>query len=87
MGIVLAPSVKLKNWNFDAELAESGYKWQNNPTYFINYVQGLTGAPFEFWIDLEVRDTYISVIWSLYEPNTLIVGCHARSQLSLYMDS
>jgi len=28
MGIVLAPSVKLKNWSFDAELAESGYKWQ-----------------------------------------------------------
>jgi hypothetical protein len=59
MGIVLAPSVKLKNWSFDAELAESGYKWQNNPTYFINYVQGLRGAPFQFWIDLEVRDTHI----------------------------
>jgi len=32
---------------------------KNNPTYFINYAQGLTGPPYEFWIDLEVRDTHI----------------------------
>jgi len=51
--------VKLKIWSFGAEFTESGYKWQNNPTYFINYAQGLKGAPFEFWIDLEVRDTHI----------------------------
>ena len=59
MAIVLVPSVKLKIWSFGAEFTESGYKWQNNPTYFINYAQGLKGAPFEFWIDLEVRDTHI----------------------------
>jgi hypothetical protein len=59
MAVVLAPSVKLTYWNFDAELVESGYKWQNKPTYFISYAQGLTGTPFEFWIDVEVRNTYM----------------------------
>lgn len=59
MGVVLAPSVALLNWSFDAEVAESGYKWQNNPTYFISYAQGLPGAPFEFWIDVQVRYTHI----------------------------
>jgi hypothetical protein len=54
MGVLLAPSVKLINWSFDAEVTESGYKWQNKPIYFINYAQGLTGTPFEFWVDLEV---------------------------------
>jgi hypothetical protein len=54
MEILLAPSVKLVNWSFDAEVTESGYEWQNKPIYLINYVEGLTGTPFEFWIDLEV---------------------------------
>lgn len=54
MDIILAPSVKLVNWSFHAEVTESGYEWQNKPVYLINYVQGLTGTPIEFWIDLEV---------------------------------
>ncbi|KDR16698.1 endoplasmic reticulum metallopeptidase 1-like isoform X2 [Zootermopsis nevadensis] len=54
MSVLLAPSVKLINWSFDAVITESGYKWENKSVYFINYAQGLTGIPFEFWIDLEV---------------------------------
>jgi hypothetical protein len=55
MNILLAPSLKLTNWSFDAEVTESGYEWQKKPVYIINYAQGLTtGAPFEFWIELEV---------------------------------
>jgi hypothetical protein len=62
MVILLAPAVKLINWNFDVEVTESGYEWQNKPVYLINYAQGLTGTPAEFWIDLEVsaRDLYES---------------------------
>jgi hypothetical protein len=54
MGVLLAPSVKIINWSFDAVLTESGYEWQNKPVYLINYAEGLTGIPFEFWIELEV---------------------------------
>lgn len=58
MSVLLAPSVKLINWSFDAVITESGYKWENKSVYFINYAQGLTGIPFEFWIDLEVSERH-----------------------------
>jgi hypothetical protein len=66
MDILLAPSAKLVNWSFDAEVTESGYEWQNKPVYLINYAQGLTGTPFEFWIDVEVsgRDECVSIFSS-----------------------
>jgi hypothetical protein len=68
MIVLLAPSVKLKNWSFDAVVTESGYEWQNKPIYIINYAQGLTGIPFEFWIELEVsrKGEYVSM-FSSYE--------------------
>lgn len=63
MAFVLAPYVKLENWSFDGSVYESGYEWQNRPVYFINYVEGLTGPPLEFWIDLKVtQESSASVV-------------------------
>ena len=54
MTVLLSPMTRLLGWSFGREVEESGYEWQNRPTYYINYVQGLTGSPFQFWLDLEV---------------------------------
>ncbi|XP_069678437.1 endoplasmic reticulum metallopeptidase 1-like [Periplaneta americana] len=63
MVFVISPYRKLENWSFDGGVFESGYEWQNRPVYFINYVEGLTGPPFEFWIDLKVtQETPASVV-------------------------
>lgn len=91
MTVLLSPVVRLLSWSFGKEVEESGYEWQNRPTYYINYVQGLTGSPFEFWIDLEITEKPQTSILDIavighYINNQGEISEHFRQFLRKYPD-
>ncbi|KAJ9584785.1 hypothetical protein L9F63_020873 [Diploptera punctata] len=91
MTVLLSPVAKLTDWSFGKEAEESGYEWQNRPTYYINYVQGLTGSPFEFWINLEVTEKSQNSILEIavighYINNQGEISEHFRQFLRKYPD-
>lgn len=58
--IYLSPklNIRLLNTSFDSIVPENVPIWNNRPIYFVNYVWGVSKAPLNFRIDLEVPENW-----------------------------
>ncbi|XP_058462014.1 endoplasmic reticulum metallopeptidase 1-like [Malaya genurostris] len=58
MGLYFSPlpGNTLRAWSFSKKIPPSGIDWNDQPVYYVNYVQAKSRSPQEFFVEIELTD-------------------------------